>query len=248
MEILNCDCMDYMATLPNKAFDLAIVDPPYGINAPNMSMGQNKNRTDGWSRGDSTAVKIKKGRLNQGGGKFKNRLLNTSDIDWDGQIPSEEYFKELFRVSVNQIIFGGNYFDLPPTRCVVCWNKCQPWENFSQWEMAWTSFDKPASLFSFSNTGGANADKKIHPTQKPRQLYQWLLSRYAKPGQRILDTHLGSGSNAIACYDFGVEFVGCEIDQEYFMASKERVEKHMAQGRLFAPVQENKQIQQGRLF
>lgn len=224
----NCDCMDYLRGLPDNIFDLAIVDPPYGINAQSMSMGQNKNRNDGWARGDSTAIKIRKGRLNSGGGKLKNRLLNNSDIDWDDEPPSPEYFTELRRVSANQIIWGGNYFPLPPTRCVICWDKCQPWE------MAWTSFDRPAALFRYSNTGGANAEQKIHPTQKPVKLYEWLLNKFAKPGQRILDTHLGSGSHAIACNDLGFELVACEKAPDYFGNACRRVEGAAAQQRLFA--------------
>lgn len=232
----NCDNMDYMRGLPDGAFDLAIVDPPYGINAPNMSLGQNLSRADGWARGDLTAVKLKKGRLNSGGGKLKNRLLNTSDIDWDDEVPSAEYFEELRRVSKNQIIFGGNYFDLPPTRCVICWDKCQPWENFSQWEMAWTSFDKPAALFSYSNTGGANKETKIHPTQKPIALYEWLLSKYAKAGDTILDTHLGSGSIAIACQTLGFELTACELNESYFESATKRIKANFQQTTLFDPV------------
>ena len=168
---------------------------------------------------------------------MKNRLLNTSDIDWDDDIPSLEYFEELRRVSKNQIIFGGNYFDLPPTRCVVCWDKCQPWENFSQWEMAWTSFDKSAALFSYSNTGGANKETKIHPTQKPTALYEWLLSKYAKAGDRILDTHLGSGSIAIACQTLGFELTGCELNESYFESATKRISAAFQQTTLFEPVQ-----------
>lgn len=148
------DCLIGMKTYPDNYFDLAIVDPPYGINAANMSMGSNPNRK-GLNQypGTSTAIRLK-GRLNSGEGKLKNRLLNKSNIDWDSEIPSQEYFDELFRVSKNQIIWGGNYFDLPPTRCFIIWNKNQPWENFSQAEYAWTSFDKPAKLFTYSNRGG----------------------------------------------------------------------------------------------
>ena len=133
---LRCqDCMEYMRGLDDGAFDLAIVDPPYGLPK------------------DST----------HGRGKLKHRILNAGHIqDWD-VAPSKEYFDELFRVSKHQIIWGGNYFDLPPTRGIICWDKCQPWENFSQWEMAWTSFDTPASLFRFDN----RTRDKIHPTQKP---------------------------------------------------------------------------------
>lgn len=229
IELLNIDCMNYMRAQPDGAFDLAIVDPPYGINAPAMSMGNNPNRADGWSREESTAVKARKGRLNQGSGKLKNRALNTMRCDWDFYPPPAEYFSELFRVSKNQIIWGGNYFDLPPTRCVICWDKVQPWENFSQWEMAWTSFDKVAPMFRYSNTGGRNAEIKIHPTQKPRKLYDWLLRKFAAPDMRILDTHLGSGSSAIAAHYFGCDFVGCEIDADYYAGAKARYEHETRQ-------------------
>lgn len=225
------DCMEGMAAMADKAFDLAIVDPPYGINAPAMSMGQNLNRDDGWKRGDSTAVRLK-GRLNSGGGKLKNRLLNRSDIGWDCEVPRQEYFDSLFRVAKNQIIWGGNYFDLRPSRCVLCWDKCQPWENFSQWEMAWTSFDKPAALFSYSNTGGANAETKIHPTQKPVRLYSWLLSRYAAAGMSVVDTHMGSGSSVIACLDWGLDVVAFEINPAYFEAACKRIEASQTQMKL----------------
>lgn len=230
----NCDCMELLKATPDKFYDLAIVDPPYGINAPAMSIGTNLNRNDGWSRTESTAVKARKGRLNSGGGKLKNRLLNTSDIGWDNAVPTKEYFEELFRVSKNQIIWGGNYFDLPPTRCVICWDKCQPWENFSQWEMAWTSFDKPAALFSYSNTGGANKDKKIHPTQKPVELYKWLLNKFAKQGDKILDTHLGSASSAVAANDMGFYIDGAELNIDYFNNLVDRVKYENRQERMFA--------------
>ena len=138
-EVFFGDCNDFMVKYPEKVFSLAIVDPPYGINAPNMTMGTNINRSGkGQYPGESTASKLKKGRLNGGSGKLKNRALNTMNCDWDNERPSKEYFNELFRISKNQAIWGGNYFDLPPTRGVVCWDKMQPWENFSKWEMAWT--------------------------------------------------------------------------------------------------------------
>lgn len=232
--LMNADCMEYMRSVPDGYFDLAIVDPPYGINANKMSMGANKKRSDGWSRGDSTAVKVRKGRLNQGSGKLKNRTLNTMNCEWDSAIPSPEYFAELMRVSQNQIIFGGNYFPLPPTRCIVCWDKVQPWDNFSQWEMAWTSFDMPAAMFRHSNTGGSNTEIKIHPTQKPRKLYEWLIHKFAFPGASILDTHLGSGSSAIeAHYSELGEFVGIELDPHYFKSSVDRFKIETAQGALF---------------
>ena len=203
IELLNIDCMKYMATLPDKAFDLAVVDPPYNIG------------------GDS----IHAGRLKRGSGKLKNRAIQLLDSSFD-EIPlNENYFDELFRVSQNQVIWGMNYFELPRTRGVICWDKVQPWENFSQVELAWTSFDFPAKLYRYDNrTGG-----KIHPTQKPIALYDWILRNYAKPGQRILDTHLGSGSSAIAAHYFGCDFVGCEIDVDYFNAAKERFDRETRQ-------------------
>lgn len=193
LDIRNCDNMELMAQYATGYFDLAIVDPPYGINATKMGSGAP-------SRGGTiSTAKAIKGRLNSGGGKLKNRLLNKSAIDWDAAPPPPEYFTELFRVSKNQIIWGGNYFPLPPARCIICWDKMQPWENFSQWEMAWTSYDRPAKLWRISATGGKN-DKKIHPTQKPVELYARILQEFAKPGYKILDTHLGSGTHAVALH------------------------------------------------
>jgi site-specific DNA-methyltransferase (adenine-specific) len=195
------DCMEGMKQFPDKYFELAIVDPPYGLPK------------------DST----------HGRGKLKNRILNNGSLElWDKQ-PSPEYFKELRRVSVNQIIWGGNYFDLPPTRGIICWDKCQPWKNFSQWEMAWTSFNKPAALFKFDN----RTKDKIHPTQKPVALYKWLLKNYAKPGDKILDTHVGSASSLIACYDMGFDYIGFEIDEDYYNMAQKRIEEHKAQLRMF---------------
>ena len=229
IELINIDCMEYLKGCEDNAFELSICDPPYGINAASMSMGNNPNRKDGLSREESTAVKSRKGRLNQGSGKLKNRALNTMACEWDFKPPNEEYFKELMRVSKNQIIWGGNYFPLPPTRCIVCWDKVQPWENFSQWEMAWTSFDKPAVMIRVSNTGGANSEWKIHPTQKPVRLYKELLHRLASPGDRILDTHLGSGSSAIAAHYGGFDFVGIELDEDYYKAACERFDMQTRQ-------------------
>lgn len=229
----NLDCMDAMRHMPDKCFDLAVVDPPYGINAPNMTMGTNKSRKGTGYPGESVAQRLKKGRLNSGSGKLKNRSLQTMPITWDDAAPDKEYFKELFRVSKNQVIFGGNYFDLPPTRGIICWDKMQPWDNFSQWEMAWTSFDFPAKIFRFSNTGGRNEEVKIHPTQKPVALYSWIYQLCAKPGDKVLDTHLGSGSSRIAAYDYGLDFSGFEIDKDYFYAQEKRFAAHTAQMRLF---------------
>lgn len=233
--VFNCDCLPEMRNMPDNCFDLAIVDPPYGINAQNMTMGSNPKRFGRDKRGEiqygsiSVAQKLKKGRLNTGSGKLKNRNLNKMNCNWDSETPSEEYFTQLFRVSKNQIIWGYNYFHLPPTRGIICWNKNQPWDNFSQFELAWTSFDTPAKLFTFSNRGGSNDLIKIHPTEKPKQLYKFCLKHFAKPGDRILDTHLGSGSSRIACWDGGFDFTGYEINKEYFDASEKRFQNHIKQ-------------------
>ena len=234
ISFFNCDCMDFMATKPDKYYDLAIVDPPYGINAANMQMGSAPNRKEkGQYPGESTAVKLKNKDRFHGRGKLKDRIMNRMDTSWDLTPPTEDYFKELFRVSKNQIIWGGNYFDLRPTRCIICWDKMQPWDNFSQWEMAWTLFDKPAAMYRLSNTGGANLEKKIHPTQKPIQLYRWLLQKFAKQGDLIFDTHGGSMSNAIACDIEHFNLDICEINEQYFETAKQRFEWHKRQLKLF---------------
>ncbi len=206
MKITNEDNMELMARYEDNYFDLAIVDPPYGIE-------------------DITGKEFSHGR-----GKLKNREFNKGNKkinEWD-KAPKKEYFNELIRVSKNQIIWGGNYFSLPPYRHPIIWDKCQPWENFSQVELAWTSFNKPASLFKFDNrTGG-----KIHPTQKPVKLYEWLLSKYANDGDKILDTHLGGGSIAIACDNMGFDLTACELDTDYFNGAIDRLENHKKQLRL----------------
>ena len=206
--LLHIDCMEYMTGLPDKAFDLAIVDPPYGLN-----MAKERPRKDG---------------------RFAHNVPRT----WDEKIPDSAYFSELERVSVNQIIWGGNYFPLPPTQGFIFWYKQNPVDNFSDGELAWTSFKRPARCFHFAYYGGiegkTSAPKKIHISQKPVKLYEWLLSNYAKPGQRILDTHLGSGSSAIACNNLGFEMVGCELDEDYYSAACARVEQATRQERLFA--------------
>ena len=199
--LLHIDCMEYMAALPDKAFDLAIVDPPYGI-----------------------------GERFRGGKSGKMNFNEVVDKGWD-RAPDSRYFDDLFRVSKNQIIWGGNYYGLPATRCFITWDKLIS-EDFSlaMAELAWTSFDALAKIFRLS----VPKDGKIHPTQKPVKLYEWLLTNYAKPGQRILDTHLGSGSSAIACNNLGFEMVGCELDEDYYRAACARVEQAAKQERLFA--------------
>lgn len=228
----NLDCMEGMKQFPDKYFDICIPDPPYGINAPKMSMGTHKTRKGDGYPGESTADKLRKGRLNQGAGKLKNRALNTMSCDWDFEPPSKEYFDEIFRISKNQIIFGGNYFNLPPSRGVGCWDKQQPWDNFSQWEMIWTSYDCPAFMIRHSNTGGANKEKKIHPTQKPVPVYIELLKKFAKPGYKILDTHVGSASSLIACYKLGYDFLGFEKEKYIYELANERLENHKKQVRI----------------
>ena len=208
IKLLNIDCMDYMKGLEDNSFDLAIVDPPYGIN-----FGQ-FNRTN----------KQKNGKRYKAD-KYKNS-------DWDSSIPDEKYFSEIRRVSRNQIIWGGNYFldYLGSMRCFIFWYKKNPAPNFSDGEIAWTSFDKVAKCFELQCFGNVGGDKKrIHPTQKPVKLYDWLLSNYANEGDRILDTHLGSGSSAIAAHYGGFDFVGMELDKDYYDAACKRFEQETAQ-------------------
>jgi len=235
-EVYLTDCMDIMKNYPDGYFDISITDPPYGINAPNMQMGHAPNRKGkGQYPGESVAVKLRKGRLNGGSGKLKNRALNIMNCEWDYHKPTAEYFKELFRVSKNQIIWGGNYFieHLYNSRCIICWDKLQPWDNFSQWEIAWTSFDMPAKIYRISNTGGANAEIKIHPTQKPVELYDCIYRDFVKDGMKIFDSHLGSGSHRITAYKKGIDFFACEIDKDYYEAQEKRFKIFKSQLRLF---------------
>jgi len=190
-----------LPSYPDKFFDLAIVDPPYGIGAANMNMGLGK------------SLKCS---------KAKNRKWVAKD--WDSAAPKKDYFDELFRTSKNQIIWGGNYFHLPPTKGFIIWDKEIPdGLSFSDFEFAWTSFERAARRAKYS----AFLDKihKIHPTQKPVKLYRWLLENYAKPGQLILDTHVGSASSLIACESMGFDYVGFEIDPDYYAAAKNRMSK-----------------------
>lgn len=160
------------------------------------------------------------------GGKVRKKI-----VAWD-VAPKEEYFQELFRISRNQIIWGGNYFSLPPTRCFLILRKTNIPENFSMamCEYAWTSFNGNAKVFDFNMQGQPG---RFHPTQKPVELYEWILTRFAKEGDKILDTHLGSGSSRIAAYNLGFDFVGCEIDREYYEKQEERFAAHTAQMSLF---------------
>jgi site-specific DNA-methyltransferase (adenine-specific) len=205
-EVHLLDCMIGMRDTPDKFYDLAICDPPYGIDI-NMNMGRRA-------------------------GKAKAH----TDKDWDNQIPDEKYFKELFRVSKNQIIWGGNYFPLPLTKGWIFWDKMVPeGVSFADGELAWTSFDKTLVCFRIKYTGfqGMDDGGKIHPTQKPVALYKKLLKHYADPGFKILDTHLGSGSHRIAAYDMYMDFTAFEIDTEYFNSQEERFKNHISQLKLF---------------
>jgi len=199
--------MEYMKDQPDNSFELAIVDPPYGIDAANMTMGKGSG-------------------LDVGSIKKKN---------WDKATPKRDYFEELKRVSVNQIIWGGNYFldYLGATRCFLLWDKLDYNSDFASHELAWTSFNKNVKCYQRARSSQGDAKGKIHPTQKPVKLYQWLLNNYAKEGDRILDTHLGSGSSAIAAHYGGFDFVGCELDEDYYKAAKERFDLETAQEALF---------------
>jgi site-specific DNA-methyltransferase (adenine-specific) len=216
------DNMELMREFPDKHFDLAIVDPPYGI-------GVAKNGTVG--------SQPKPGNKRNGVGapckKFK-------PVKWDREIPQDFYFDELFRVSKNQVIWGGNYFNLPPTQGIVIWDKVNDGTDFADCELGWTSFDRAARIFRFRWNGMlqgdmANKEDRIHPTQKPVALYRWIFANYAKPGMRVLDTHLGSGSIAIAAHYAGVHLTACEIDPDYFAAACERIRRETMQEDMFQP-------------
>lgn len=200
----NRDCLEAMKEFPDKFFDLAVCDPPYSIN-------QFKN-------GETSRLR-----------KYGS-LKSVND-----ERPTKEYFDELFRVSKNQIVWGFNHLCdlLPPTTEFIFWYKHQPVETYSDGELAWTSFTKTAKCFDYAYFGNIGADTyRIHPTQKPVALYQWILSKYAKQGDKILDTHLGSGSSRIACYNGGYDFWGYEIDKEYFEKQEQRFENHTSQLRM----------------
>lgn len=205
--LLNTDCMEYMATLPDNHFSIAVVDPPYGIDI-NMNMGLRAGK-----RADH---KVK---------------------SWDKSTPDDAYFDELMRVSVNQIIWGGNYFPLPLTKSWIFWDKHVPdGVDFADGELAWTSYSKTLVKAKIKYTGfqGMDIGGKIHPTQKPVALYSWIFKNYTQHGDTILDTHLGSGSSAIAAQKLGgVKFVGCELDTEYFDAACKRFKEQTMQQDMF---------------
>ena len=205
IKLHNADCLEAMRLMEDDNFELAIVDPPYGIGMDGGKIGSNS---------------------------FKEKT-------WDNSIPNIEYFQQLIRVSKNQIIWGGNYMTdhLKPTKAWIVWDKNNGASTFGDGELAWTSYQKPLQIKKIHWVGSASlwedTGGKIHPTQKPVALYTWLLEKYAKPNDRILDTHLGSGSIAIACHNLGYDLTGYELDPDYYQAATQRLENHQKQLRLF---------------
>lgn len=222
IELIHDDCMNVMAKYPDKYFDLACVDPPYGIG----ETGERSNRI-------------------KPGGKYLSADPNKKRYSvkhWDNKPASKEYFLELRRVSSNMIVWGANHFieNIPDSNssCWIVWYKAGQTggTDFADCELAWTSFKKAVRFFKYDWTGfGAiNAgEHRTHPTQKPIKLYRWLLNTYAKPGDKILDTHLGSGSSAIAAHSMGFDFVGCELDKDYYDAACKRFKEQTAQLQIF---------------
>jgi len=212
-EVFNIDCMIGMKEYPDNYFDLAVVDPFYGI------------KEDG-HRENQTRSKLAQSK------KYHSAL-------WDQDPPDKKYFIELNRVSINQIIFGANHFGyMPPSPCWLVWNKKNGVNHFADSELAWTSFKTAVRAFDFVWQGMLQGDMKnkehrIHPTQKPVKLYEWIFKNYAEEGQKILDTHLGSGSSRIAAYNYKMNFTGYEIDKDYFEAAEKRYQNHIAQLNIF---------------
>ena len=206
-KIHNQDCLEAMKLMQDNQFDLAIVDPPYGI---------------------------KRFEKPSGTTRFKSsKLMQEKGLTWDTK-PTKEYWNQLFRTSKNQIVWGANNFEMPPSEYFCIWNKKQTVDNFATAEYAWISMGlkKPAKIFDYS-IHKHNHTNKIHPTQKPIKLYEWLLMNYAKEGDKILDTHLGSGSIAIACHNLGYDLTGYELDKEYYDNAIKRIKNHQAQTRIF---------------
>ena len=218
ISIYNEDCLQALKAMADNQFDLAIVDPPYGIGAS----------ADSRVGGSYT--------VNLGGVKKKVAAKAYTPKDWDFQKPTIEYWNELRRVSKNQIVCGGNYFasNLEDTSCWLVWNKRNGENNNADCELAWTSFKTAVRMFDWKWNGMLqqnmkNKEDRIHPTQKPVALYKWILKNYAEKGSKIIDTHLGSGSIAIACWDMGYDLTAYEVDKEYFDNACKRLETHKAQ-------------------
>ena len=229
------DCMEVMKRMKDKSVDLCIVDPPYGIGVSSKNFMRKGKQT-----GKSLAVS---------GIRYDIK-------EWDSKIPNQIYFDELMRISKNQIIWGGNYFAnlLNNTSCWLVWDKKTGNNYYADCELAWTSFDSAVRKFEWMWKGMfqsnmANKEERIHPTQKPVALYKWLLQNYAKKGDKIFDSHVGSGSSRIACYDLGFDFEGCEIDKDYWEAQEERFNTYIQQQSLFTPEELEPQIyEQDELF
>lgn len=203
IRFFNCDNMEFMRECKENEYELCICDPPYGIGISSNPVRQKHDKKD-----------------------------------WDKGIPTPEYFEQLFRVSKNRIIWGGNYFNLPPTQCFIFWYKQNPVPNFADGELAWTSFKKPAICIDYRYYGnlqgnGSVSDKKIHPTQKPIDVYREVLKRLAKQGDKILDTHGGSMTLARACYEEGYDLDIMELDKEYFDKGVLAFKQHVSQYNLF---------------
>jgi len=232
-KFLNIDCMEYMATVPDKYFELAIVDPPYGIKADRMFIK-------------------KEGSISRDPRNGREIICHPRRTGkWDNMRPDEKYFKQLRRISKNQIIWGGNYFAdlLKPSNCYIVWDKVNGNSDQADCELAWTSFKTAVRLIRFMWTGllqGKNiheghvnqgnkklCEKRQHPTQKPVALYRWLLQHYAKPGDKIFDSHAGSCSSVIACLEEGFEYIACELDYDYWKAATERIDEYKSQLKLF---------------
>lgn len=224
----NMDCMEGMKEFPDKYFDLAIVDPPYGGGSDDYT--SQTQRFEGRFTRYFDKEKQKELKVERRGGQWASKYGNNI-CEWD-IAPTEEYFEELFRISKNQIIWGGNYFALPATRCFIVWRKSQIPERFtmSMCEYAWTSFNSNAKVFEHPSFGGK--EERFHPTQKPVALYKWILHNYASQGDKILDTHVGSASSLIACEDMGFKYVGFEIDTEYYEKASKRIEDFHQQTRM----------------
>ena len=210
------DCMEGLKQIPDKYFELAVVDPPYGIGMDNSNKRTKPSRPNSYTQYPD---------------------FRYHKTDWDKNRPTQEYFNELFRVSKIQIVWGANYFCeyLPSGNGWIFWNKLNGLDNcFSDGEFAYCSKGVQSRYFECSTFDGLNGGKdRIHPTQKPQALYEWLLKNYAKESDKILDTHLGSGSSRIACQKAGLEFVGFELDEDYFIASVKRFKDFVAQGTMF---------------
>ena len=207
INLIHGDSLQALKGYGDNHFDLAIVDPPYGIDVTKMTLGNAKKK------------------------------LKSKEKDWDNEVPSEAYFKELFRVSKNQLIWGGNYFDLPNSRFWIVWDKNNGESDFADGEMCWGSFDKPMRIKRVNWCGSAckheTGQNKIHPTQKPIALYKWLIDKYTNENDLILDTHLGSGSIAIACHYMKRNLIGYEIDKEYYNAACKRFKEQTMQQALW---------------